>query len=302
MSGNLSHMQPERADEKLLVKYLLGYLSEDEQVEIEDRAFVDKTYLAQLEAAEVDLIDAYINGDLRADERRAFEGRFLTSPQRRRKVQFARDLARAAAQHTVTEPRSMFSVVTRWTPRFQLAGAFAAVVVVAGVSWLALQNAAMRARIAALEDNRRESESREEALRRQVAEQKRPANMTVETDPGERVPLVPALVLAPGLTRGESTIPELTLNASAQIANIEVRLEPRDEFPSYRAELLTRKGEEILAVSNLRRHQNGAASLVLLSVPVSNLASGDYELSLKGVAADRSMQDIGYYYFSVKKQ
>ena len=64
MSGDKSHMRTERVDELLLVKYLLGRLTEEEQVQVEDRAFADRDYMAALEAAEADLIDAYVRGEL----------------------------------------------------------------------------------------------------------------------------------------------------------------------------------------------------------------------------------------------
>lgn len=91
-------MQPEGIDEKLLIKYFPGELSEEEQVQVEDRAFADKHCLDELQAAEADLIDAYVRGDLPQSARCTFERRFLTSPQRRRKLEFARDLARVAAE------------------------------------------------------------------------------------------------------------------------------------------------------------------------------------------------------------
>jgi len=53
-------MRSDRSDERLLVRYLLGYLSEEEQVQVEDRAFADQDYLGSLEATEADLIDAYV--------------------------------------------------------------------------------------------------------------------------------------------------------------------------------------------------------------------------------------------------
>jgi len=91
-------MRSERDDEKLMVQYLLGNLSVEEQVRIEDRAFSDSNYMGALEAAEADLIDAYVRDELSQSERRRFERRFLISPQRRSKVEFARDLARIAEE------------------------------------------------------------------------------------------------------------------------------------------------------------------------------------------------------------
>jgi hypothetical protein len=87
--------------ERLLVSYLLGELSEEEQVRVEDRAFTDPSYLAEIEAAEADLVDAYVRGELPPDSLPGFERRFLRSPSRRSKVEFAKALARV-----VTESKS----------------------------------------------------------------------------------------------------------------------------------------------------------------------------------------------------
>src|SRR3954451_3930753 len=97
MSGDKSHMHTQAIDEALLVNFLLGKLTEEEQVRLEDRAFADREYLSAIDAAEVDLIDAYVAGDLSKADRRAFEQRFLTSSQRRSKLEFAQALARVIA-------------------------------------------------------------------------------------------------------------------------------------------------------------------------------------------------------------
>src|ERR1700686_3525838 len=98
MNGGKSRIRSERVDEILLVRYLLGNLTEEEQAQVEDRAFADTDYRDALEAVEADLIDAYVRGGLSPSERREFERRFLTSPGRRSKVEFARALARVAAE------------------------------------------------------------------------------------------------------------------------------------------------------------------------------------------------------------
>ena len=51
-------------NEKLISRYLLGELSEEQQVEIEDRAFADKEYLASITAVENDLIDEYVRSGI----------------------------------------------------------------------------------------------------------------------------------------------------------------------------------------------------------------------------------------------
>src|SRR4051812_37392044 len=119
MSGDKSRMQTESVDELLLVKYLLGYMTEEEQVRVEDRAFADREYMSALDAVEADLIDAYVSGDLPQTDRRAFEHRFLTSPQRRSKVEFAQALARVTAEAApvaslVPKPVTTWSAL--WNP------------------------------------------------------------------------------------------------------------------------------------------------------------------------------------------
>src|SRR5215471_6783788 len=164
-------MRSEQDDEKLMVQYLLGNLSEEEQVRIEDKAFADSNYMGALEAAEADLIDAYVRGELSEAERRKFEQRFLTSSDRRSKVEFARDLVRVTEESKGAENallqrpsvwRSFLSVLRGWNPAVQFAGIAALLISVVGASWLLVENRAIRTRMAALETQRRDFETREE--------------------------------------------------------------------------------------------------------------------------------------------
>jgi len=305
-------MRSERDDEKLMVQYLLGNLSEEEQVRIEDRAFSDSNYMGALEAAEADLIDAYVRNELPQPERRGFERRFLISPQRRSKVEFARDLARIAeasktAGAVPARPSVWLSLITMaraWNPALQFAVVLIAVISVAGASWLMVQNRAMRSRVASLETERRDLETREEALRRQLGdEQNRAGSLAAELQrrPSVGAPPVASLVLLPGLSRAETSRTQLVVNSSAQLAHIEIVLEARDDYPRYTSELRTRSGEEILIRSNLTRRRTAAGYVVSFDVPTSALGAAEYELALKGVGSDGRPQDLGYYYFSVQK-
>ena len=53
-------------NETIIARYLLGELSDEQQIEIEDRAFADKSYLASITAVENDLIDEYVRNELSA--------------------------------------------------------------------------------------------------------------------------------------------------------------------------------------------------------------------------------------------
>ena len=81
-----------RFSDDLIVQYLLGELSENQQVELEDLAFQDAVLLNNITAVEHDLIDDYVAGQIRDGRRERFESHFLTSAERRNKVAFAKAL------------------------------------------------------------------------------------------------------------------------------------------------------------------------------------------------------------------
>src|SRR3954466_8918043 len=150
MDGGKSDMRTDRVDETLLLKYLLGDLSEEEQVQVEDRAFAAAGYLGAIDAAETDLIDEYVRGGLSDTDRRKFERLFFTSPHRRAKVEFAHALARLPAGSKTNQLlvpqrlpawQAFLNLMRGWNPAFQLAAAMAALVCIAGACWLTIQYA-----------------------------------------------------------------------------------------------------------------------------------------------------------------
>jgi len=309
-------MRPETADELSLVKYLLGDLPEAAQARVEDRALADADFRSALDAAEADLIDAYVRDELSAAERRAFEQRFLGSPQRRRKIAFARNLAQVAAETTAAERdfstplsawQTLVGVLRGWSPALQLAATLAALLCIVGVSSIIFQNTQLRSRVAVLESQGRDFQAQKENLQRRLGdEQARAGDLAAQlqrrqTASGAQASFVASLVLLPGLTRAETRREQLVLNSSAQIAHIEIPLEARDDYPRFRAELRTLSGEEVLILGNLLKRAAPAGYLVSFDVPATVLSTGQYELTLKGLI-NQSVQEIGYYYFSVQKQ
>ena len=78
------------AEENQTRRYLLGELDETEEIRLEDAAFADAETLAFVQSIENDLIDEYVRGELSESEVVKFERRFLTSEDRRRKIEYAR--------------------------------------------------------------------------------------------------------------------------------------------------------------------------------------------------------------------
>lgn len=88
-------------NEHVIRDYLLGTISEGEREQIEERMLTDDLFFENLAAledvVEDDLIDQYLNDDLTSQERKGFEQIFLSTGERREKLELARDLSRRAS-------------------------------------------------------------------------------------------------------------------------------------------------------------------------------------------------------------
>ena len=174
-------------NEQLIVQYLLGELTEEQQVEIEDHAFQDQQYMQNILAVESDLIDEYVRGEIPPEQLRKFERHFLASDQRLRKVEFARSLAVVASESEAPEtarPLDAITPVTRQPSRFAFLRAFsirafkpavafslaaAALVLVIGATLLIRDGLRLRAELGQLRAERQSQEARQRELEERIA-------------------------------------------------------------------------------------------------------------------------------------
>ena len=151
------------AGDKEIRRYLLGGLDEGARQGVERRLLTDEDFLEELLFAEEELTDQYLKEELSEDERRDFEGNFLSTPERRRKLRFAKALGRYVSENSsanlavADESRPLrqsadaptFSERVRafWGAQgraLRTAAAFAALVLVVGVAWLFVRSPAPR--------------------------------------------------------------------------------------------------------------------------------------------------------------
>lgn len=327
--------------ENLLVRYLLGDLPEEAQVEIETRAFQDQRYLRNIQAVESDLIDAYVQGELSEGERQQFEGRFFASAERRRKVEFARTLARVAPEFAVIEkaarprrapspftwPSLLDAFLRRLGPAAKYALAAAALLIVIGGSWLIAESLRLRAQLAALRAEQQSQERQQQALQQQIAdEQARRDELSTElqrereerersqqlvgelqrkleeSTPPPAPSAVVSLLLWPGISRGGGTRSKLVIPQAAQSVRVQIGVEPEDQYRSFRVELRAPGGRPIWTQDHLSARRVRGGRAVILNLPANILRAGGYELALKGVTDERANEDIGYYYIDVLKR
>jgi anti-sigma factor RsiW len=318
-------------NEKLIAQYLLGDLPEEQQVEIEDRAFQDKEYLAAITAVENDLIDEYVRQELSETERRKFEAKFLASAERRKRVDFAKAFVKVAAESSAVEKTKIKPSRVSWRDSFEafirglnpaarLAFAVAVLLIMLGGAWLMTETLRLRGQLTQLqaknqterqslqqqvETERRRSEelaarlNQEKQQREQSEESLRQLSETAETTNSTPRPIVATFTLLPGLARGEDKKPKLLLPKDARLVRLQIGIDPEEPYKTFSAELRTVAGRQIWTRDNLTASARRGARAIGLTLPATVLKPGDYELKVSGVAQGGRTEDVGFYYFAV---
>ena len=293
------------------VRYLLGELSEDEQARLEQEYFNNPETLEQLAAVEDKLIDEYVEGTLQGERRRRFEQRLSTSPERRQRVEFARQLARYAASRAA--PASAPGV-RRFVPgpTSQLAAAAALVLALGGAGWMAIELRQTRQELARVENERRALADRERALTAIVEEQRRmvderhrqqpPDNPT--PPPGSREPRPPspvvALSLLPGLTRSQGSANTVRLPPTATSLRLELQL-PEDPHQNYRVLVETTRGRAVWKQERAPRRDRAGTASVTVDIPARVLETGDY-VAVVSAQTRGTFRDVANYALTVGRK
>jgi hypothetical protein len=327
-------MKDERANEELLVRYLLGQLSEEEQQRIEARFFDDEQSYQQLLEVEDELRCAYAQGALPGAQQAQFERRFLIFADERRRVALAREMIAELPQVSIAEARPSASrqrepkTARGWlpwsfgwlSPARSFALAAAALVMVAGCVWLLFETARLRKELGQLRAERTTTEQQleqrsiaeraraqqlsqqleQERARRTQLEQELARQGEQPSEPSAR-PAVIALLLMPGLVRGGGETKRLVLPPAARQVRLQLELSG-GASNSYRAVLLNSDGNELWSRAGLQARLDGARRVIVLNLPARLLAEDDYELKLTGVDAAGQPERAGSYYFTILKQ
>jgi len=321
-------------NETLIARYLLGELTEEQQVEIEDRAFCDKAYLATITTVENDLIDEYVRGELSAADRQRFESRFLASAERRKRVEFAKALRTAFSESKAPE-KNVIQTATGWSwreslyaflnglnPAARLAFAAAAIVVVAGAALLFVETLRLRRQVTQLQAEKQAGQNLQQSLeaerkrneelnarldqekqqREQTDESLRQLTETPEAKNPAPPPVIASLTLLPGLSRGGGQKPTLDLSNDASLVRLQIGIDPEEQYKSFAVELRTLAGRQVWHRENLAARTRRNSRAVGLTLPATVLKSGEYELRLRGLNEGGGSEDVGFYYFNVRKK
>lgn len=265
-------------------QFLLGQLEGHERQQLEQRLMANMEYQEQMLLAEETLIEDYLGGLLRAEQREQFESRFLVSNPQRRRVSVVRLLSNYGT-HKVScldQPQQPdLSRPGRWLIGFGNR-AIVFTCLVAGVLLI------IGLAVSFIIQSRRDTTQRSE-IERELVQLNGTPNINASTFP---------VVLAPVALRDSNDSSTLPIPLPAEF--IEVRMIIRqDVTPSYTAELSKSGTAVTFTVTGLQAQSTANGQAVVLRLPSRLLSRGDYKVFLLGVANDGRRTVIGDYRFDV---
>ena len=313
-------MESQSQDDQLIARYLLGELSEEEQTQLEERAFADREYSLYVRAVEKDLIDEYARGELAAARRQAFERRFFASEQRRRQIEFARALTQVTVPDSATawlsgEPQAPTHswwqawLLLRRGPHLALGLAIVAIALIAiavGV-WLLRESRQRRTEQAQTQSpSQGITPSQSTATAQPTTDHStqnvdRPTPVKGASPAPPQQPLIASLILLPGTSRSPENLPQLTIRPGTASAQLRISIDNGEPYIQFRGELHTTAGK-LIAKQNLKAQSSRDGRIIVWLIPAGQLNSGEYELSLSGKGEQGKAEVVGYYYFKVLKK
>jgi hypothetical protein len=297
-----------------LIHYLLGGLKMDERRQIEERYFDDEAFFQEMLIIEEELIDSYVNHHLSDEEVERFEKYYLTTPERRVQVEFARALAvsipkvqrlRAMEESQVQPPPARAGLLAAWRERLRplslrLVGsvAIALVLVLGSIGfWLLRQAKRLEQESAALSQQRQETDQLNEKLERDLSHlqqvRKRFESLTVEPSGDAKIAIG---TLFPMLTRSGEAGQVLHISPKTNVLVLQATVDSAAD-KTYEA-VLTRDGAEILRMNQLSSRTIPGRTIVEIPLTGAMLNGHSYSLIIK---PHDGQQGTEIYSFEIQK-
>lgn len=277
----------------ILVRYLLGELSEAEEDELAQRYFQDAALFDQLQQAETELVDAYTRRELGPHEREALECRLLKTPRGRAAAALSRSLHHLAADQAGQRRTAAGSPAGRsWSSA--VAGR------AAGVRWLLPAAAVLlcatalvlwRTGFDAVPQNPAKAGSAESGA-------VTPAPHPEVTAPAGRESGVVALALSPGLLRDGGPTRTLELPPGTRVVRLDLDLQA-DVPERCRVTATTIEGREVLRATASR---GPSPTTVQIDIPATALSTGDYILTLSADSELGVSEDLADFFLRLVKR
>jgi anti-sigma factor RsiW len=324
--------------EETLVSYVLGELSEREQIELESEYFSEIKKFNLLRCVRDEVMDAYVDGKLSQKQRKQFELHLQNFPGHRRQLDFAEVLAKYISLREQADAATAVSVEKRTVSLWQsiaafLRGAnpilqfsFATLVVIAMLGGLWLMNEISRLRTQVNELQSEHTTPSEIAtdpkLEQQVAEMRSRADQLTQELDSERSkrmdlekqlsekqtrkaePLLRSLAffLSPEALRGNEGQNSLVIPSDVPVVELQLNFKKDPGYKFYRAQISNANSEQIWHKDQLKVQKRGSSSIILLSLPSKILAEDDYVIELSATTPDSNYETLSTYTFRVLKK
>jgi hypothetical protein len=310
-------------DGQTLRKYLLGDASLEEQQALELWLMSSEEGYDLLVAAEDDLIDDSLNGQLNEYELKRFNEHFLAAPERQRKVQFGRSLHRfisakleslpVAGESAEKASSAWENILSFFRYRPQMAYVLSVLVFVfaAGSLWSVFRTVELQRQLNSVAQQLANAQQEREDFKRQLSESQsfvdklqtrfqeiEQASATSKAPPS---PTLVAVNLLPGISRSSSAVPKVTIAEGSRLIQLTLILLD-DDYNTYRVTLLDSGGKELFAKDGLPSTPFANGKAVVFTAPSELISGGDYTVSLAGIADSRPPENISSFYFQAVRQ
>lgn len=304
---------------EVLIRYLLGQLSEREQGEIERRYFNDDDFNEHLEIVEEELIDDYVRERLSETDRQQFERCFLRSVSGRERVAIARQWRGFISRSS--QPAKPASETTRQTSWLRLLTfrrglvlvPLAAMILLAmSLAWMMIQNIRLKNQVEEMRSTVAEQERNTQELRKQAdAERHRNEQLAEELEQERNRPqakpeipiprahsTIASFVLNPGLMRSGSNATRLSIPPDASRVRFTAVFKS-SSYTDYAAELQTVEGRVIWSQRGLKAKTKGDDRVIDLMLPSNVLKDEDYIFFVNGVTSTGEIKSVSEYSFRI---
>jgi hypothetical protein len=276
------------AEERRIGDYLLGRLDAAQESAVEERYLADPEFHDRLLAVERDLIDQFVRGEL--PDADVFERRYLSSPSRRARVDFARALlqpGRPASLEAAPSGPSAAVPPGRSMPRWWLMAATVAIAVAGSLfavnRWSRDQG----------------GEPASTATGKPSPPPAQPPPVTTPP-PGTAPAAIATILLLPNSTRGADPIPTLAASAGDDV-RLELELETGG-FAAYRVTVRTAGGAEIWRDDRLKAERSASGERLATTIPSQRVTSDDYTVRVQGLSEKGEGEELSGYAFRIRKR
>lgn len=281
-------MKEEAATDASLRQFLLGRVEDEERQRIESLFITDSVMRDRVLAAEQKLMDDYLEDSLSTSDKESFLSLYGDTATQRRKLRIAKSLQEWAANQPDTMSVATASSISVWDRlRAQLRLKPLLVIPIAVTIVLAIVLA-----LVWVNSRRNERNSEYLALQQELDRLNTPSS--IRDLPAQISPLT----LKPTVVRSVDPQPELKISSNVTFAELRLLWMQPEDYPKYDA-VVRRSADDLEhTVSNLMIDNQGG-KVVRIRLPAGMLTRGNYQIELRGVAADSSKSPSEVYSFTV---